>query len=323
MLHLTNGDVVAGMLRETGLPGEVAVTADVLHEGPCLATADPAEWRETRARFLADSGAGTYDEVLERYVEADAALHAARDHDEVVLWFEHDLFDQLLLIRLLAWFATHGRGAARLTLICIGSYPGVARFHGLGQLTGSQLSGLFPSRAPVSEEQFALGVDAWTRFGSDDPTGLAALLGHDTAMLPFLADAVRRQLEEYPWTTNGLSRSEHQALAAVAAGASDLMTAFRSTQEMEPRVFMGDASFFRLLRGLGDAALPLVHLDTSSEPGTPGLHGVSLTPLGREVLAGRADYVRLNGLDRWIGGVHLRGRGVPWRWDPDRGLVSV
>jgi hypothetical protein len=33
------------------------------------------------------------------------------------------------------------------------------------------------------------------------------------------------------------------------------------------------------------------------------------------VLAGEADHVTLNGLDRWIGGVHLHGRHTPWRWD--------
>jgi hypothetical protein len=25
--------------------------------------------------------------------------------------------------------------------------------------------------------------------------------------------------------------------------------------------------------------------------------------------------VRLNGVDRWIGGVHLHGQDVSWRWD--------
>jgi hypothetical protein len=25
--------------------------------------------------------------------------------------------------------------------------------------------------------------------------------------------------------------------------------------------------------------------------------------------------VALNGIDRWVGGVHLRGPEVPWRWD--------
>ena len=43
--------------------------------------------------------------------------------------------------------------------------------------------------------------------------------------------------------------------------------------------------------------------------------GVRLTASGANVLAGRADQIRLNGIDRWIGGVHLEGRDVQWRWD--------
>jgi hypothetical protein len=39
-----------------------------------------------------------------------------------------------------------------------------------------------------------------------------------------------------------------------------------------------------------------------------------ITDAGARVLSGEADQVRLNGIDRWIGGGHLRGQ-VPWRWD--------
>jgi len=39
------------------------------------------------------------------------------------------------------------------------------------------------------------------------------------------------------------------------------------------------------------------------------------TGTGARVLAGEADQVTFNGIDRWIGGVHLRGHHVPWRWD--------
>jgi hypothetical protein len=31
--------------------------------------------------------------------------------------------------------------------------------------------------------------------------------------------------------------------------------------------------------------------------------------------------VALNGIDRWVGGVHLQGRDAPWRWD--EGTESV
>jgi len=33
------------------------------------------------------------------------------------------------------------------------------------------------------------------------------------------------------------------------------------------------------------------------------------------VLVGHADQIALNGIDRWIGGVHLQGHYVPWHWD--------
>jgi hypothetical protein len=33
--------------------------------------------------------------------------------------------------------------------------------------------------------------------------------------------------------------------------------------------------------------------------------------------------VRLNGVDRWIGGVHLRGRYPQWRWDEGTETIVV
>jgi len=59
---------------------------------------------------------------------------------------------------------------------------------------------------------------------------------------------------------------------------------------------------------------PLLRLDP---PGAPaeGMTRVSMTEAGTRVLAGEADQIELNGIDRWIGGVHLQGYHVPWRWD--------
>ena len=100
------------------------------------------------------------------------------------------------------------------------------------------------------------------------------------------------------------------------------MAAFLSTQEMEHDVFMGDSVFFRMVRRLAEAPLPLVHLDPVGDQAPPARNGAALTALGREVLAGRADHARLNGLDRWVGGVRLHGRTPAWRWDPDRGQLA-
>ena len=314
MLHITNGDSAAIGLRQSGISGD-AIQADVLHEGPCPTDASPTEWREVRARYLASQGYTTYDEALERLVEWDAALHAARSHDEVVFWFEHDLFDQLILLRLLSWFSVHGAGSARLSLVCVNSYPGFVRFSGLGQLTGPQLAALFPGRAPVTDAHLRLGHEAWHRFGAPDPAPFAALLGADTRALPFLNASVRRALEEYPSTLNGLSRSEHQA--------SPLSPPARPIPRL--RVPLGAADGARHLswatRAFSDwrARWPKRRCRSSTWTRRRRTHRgaelATLTPLGREVLAGRADHARLNGIDRSVGGVYLRGHSPGWRWD--------
>ena len=69
---------------------------------------------------------------------------------------------------------------------------------------------------------------------------------------------------------------------------------------------MGDSVFLLYLRGLCDCRQPLLR-ESGDE--------YEVTETGREVLAGRADHVRLNGIHRWLGGVHLEGSEARWRWD--------
>ena len=80
---------------------------------------------------------------------------------------------------------------------------------------------------------------------------------------------------------------------------------------------LGDLPFFESLEALAGARVPLVTLE---EKDAMNLHArrAALTEAGRDVLACRADHVRLNGIDCWRGGVHLTGQDrSPWRWDSD------
>jgi hypothetical protein len=45
------------------------------------------------------------------------------------------------------------------------------------------------------------------------------------------------------------------------------------------------------------------------------------TEAGRSVLSGEADHIRLNGIGRWPGGVHLEGESPRWRWDASAGRL--
>src|SRR5215467_7319254 len=152
MLHITNGDSVLGTFRQVRFPGVYLSWLDVLHDGPVPQTESLSELSDVRAQALAGFGAGDYEEIRAGFATRDQALESSGKHEEIVLWFEHDLYDQLQLLQLLDWFASHDRNGAKLNLIQVNSFPGVKPFYGLGQLSGPQLARLFPTRAPVTEE---------------------------------------------------------------------------------------------------------------------------------------------------------------------------
>lgn len=147
VLHVMNGDVAARLLERSVVVGAVTVWADVLHDGPVRPDLSSARLRELRARFVSRSGFISYEDALGRAERWDEWLESFADYDEVVLWFEHDLFDQLLLIRQLDWFGRRDLGGSKLSLICIGEFDGVPDFIGLGQLTPEQLASQFETRS--------------------------------------------------------------------------------------------------------------------------------------------------------------------------------
>ena len=302
-LHVTNGDSTARSLVQTVLVERIVVWRDVLHEGPVPDVGD-GELRAARAQFL---GASVRD-----FEERDAALAAGRD-GEYVLWFEADLYDQLQIAQILARLDELGVPAERITLICIGEYLGIAHFGGLGELRPDQLEGL-PAAAAVrlSADAVALGVQAWAALRAPDPRGLAAIVAARSPELRFMPEAFDRLGREYPWTRDGLSLNERRLLAAIAEGAATAGEAFVRGAARESRPYLGDTWAFAAIERLARAEVPLLDAGADAvDRHTP----VAPTEAGRSVLDGAADHAALNGVDRWIGGVHLVGRSPSWRWD--------
>ena len=132
MLHITNGDCAAELIRACGIGGDVLPWRDVLHEGPVPAGLELRELSLLRASYIAEQGWGELAQVQDRFHERDRTLADLVRHEEVVLWFEHDLYDQLQLLQLLDWLGAADRSGTCISLICINRYPGVQPFHGLG-----------------------------------------------------------------------------------------------------------------------------------------------------------------------------------------------
>jgi hypothetical protein len=200
---------------------------DALCEGPL----PPSDLNAVRARFLADAGWGDADAIRRELYERDATLLGALGERPVVLWFEHDLYDQLQLLQVLALVAGAG---GRVELIQ------AERF--LGELEAAELEALWPWRRPVTDAQLELAVEAWHAVRHGDG------LDRDTSPLPFLGPALRR-LQEHRPRADGLSRSERQLLEPLLDGPRTPAELFLASQAVEEAAFDGDTwAFARIAR---------------------------------------------------------------------------
>jgi hypothetical protein len=319
-LHVSNGDSTD--LPGTGLAPHVLYWRDSLHEGPVPAVGSET-LRRVRADFLVKVGVDDRGEGARMFLDRDRVLEAHRD-GEYVLWFEADLYDQLQIIQILARLDDLGVPPQRITLICIGEHAAIARFGGLGELSAEQLRELPATNACARLTPAALqsAVRAWAAFRAPTPDGLAGIAATRSGELRFLGEAFDRLSREYPSTRDGLSLTERRVLAAVADGATDAASAFVRATGRETRPYLGDTWCFAMMDRMARARVPLLEAQPTRRS-IDRTTALRLTDTGARVLAGDADHVRLNGIDRWIGGVHLRGGYPRWRWDDGTETIAV
>jgi hypothetical protein len=312
-LHIRCGSDIRDKLRTAGSTGDFLEYADPVCEGP---VPDAPDLLAIRARYLAASFGRfmgfTEAECAARLRQEEQRLATAHHYDRVVLWFEHDSFDQLVLARCLSRLA-EGPLPACLELICIDQHPEVPRFNGLGQLGPAALAGLWPARKTVTPAQIALGQQIWAALRPPDPTALQAIAETGTPALPIAAGALWRRLRELPGAEDGLSLTQRLVLTLLTEGPTRIGRIFAAmVGGREPLVFMGDLGLLLTVEAMACASPPVLTI----EPGeTPFQRTTSITDVGRQVLSGAVDYLSLAPPERWVGGVQIAAGQPIWRFD--------
>jgi len=343
MIHIHNGDVVATRAERSGIPGTHLPFREALVTGPVALTYDV----EARAQWIASAHGDNLLRVRNELRNQQQALEGAREHDEIVLWFEHDLFCLANLLYLLDRLADH---------------PHLSLVWSPEPLSQPDLPGLYHSRAAVTPAMLALGRSAWRAYASSDPLPLDALLlniapsppasllpppeapepeesnvvafdsgpapamtlvdssgeppGHD---FPFLREGLVLHGSRFPSLRDGLGVIERRVLTLLADGPLDFGALFARFDPEVPRLGYGDSQLLSDLRAMAWTAVPL--LTITEVEGTPPKSLCTLTEAGRSVLAVSVDALSLNTPDVWLGGIHVTGENV-WRWDDERQQIS-
>ncbi|MGR3965002.1 DUF1835 domain-containing protein [Pseudomonas sp. 910_23] len=306
--HWRCGNDIAHSLQLAGFKGQFRMLTDPLCMGPVRELPSEA-FRAMRSTFISQAFALDSTEVAHRVNDEYDQLQTLANTDHSVLWCEADAYDQLFLVRALAGLEQAPR---KLELIEADRIPGVERFIGIGQLAPDVLAWLWPQRRLIDDNAVQLAKRAWSAYCDSSPLKLAELAHGNYPALPFLAPALRRQLQELPGIEDGLSLTERLSLRYIAeAGPVPFGRVFAELMaKREPLPFLGDMMFHALLRPLIDGAAPLL-IESETDVEWPR-RVLALTPLAQQVLDGNACWLDHASHERWVGGVCLRPRQPHW-----------
>jgi len=296
VINIHNGDVTLLAAKRTGLPGEHIAFRESLIGGPVAAKPD----LEARARFLSEAFGANLLKTRTDLMEQETALTNAAKHDEIVLWFEHDLFCLVHFIYLLQRFAR------RNVSVVWCPTP-------LGMKDEEALLKLYESRSAMTPALTKAAASAWSAYTSSDPTAINAFLASKVDT-PFFREGMALHASRFPSMRNGVGLVANRVLTLVERGVADFAALFAHFDADPPRLGFGDSELLRELRLLARAAVPLITLSEVNEGGGPPKALVTLTPAATNVISGSVDYLALVDPDEWLGGAHITRESI-WRWD--------
>ncbi len=334
ILHIVNDKATAKCLAEVGLGGDILVWQDALYEGP-VSSDEIDKLAVLRAQYFAARDYGSYAQIEQAYLRRNTLLKSFMSYNEVVLWFDHDLFGQLQLAQLLAWFNAQDTGRVLISLIQLALLTAGRITPRLSQVSLPQLTQLFHARTEVTAQQATIYQAAWNALTSNTPERLTAFCPKDMSNVPFIKNAFTRLAQEYPSKATGLSRTEYLIIDAVKSKNTTIESIFAYVQQKEPVAFMSKSIFEHHLQCLVNAKHPALQVQTlkqetvleidneeSQSESTVAIentivtdYAINVTRYTNQVFNKWIDWVQVNGINRWIGGVHLN-EGVIWRYDP-------
>ncbi|WP_452224397.1 DUF1835 domain-containing protein [Lacinutrix chionoecetis] len=211
ILHITNGSNLTDYLEKEKYEGEIVTWHEMLCEGPTEIEIDTASFFEKRKAFLESVYDFEYD-ILKVRLELEK-LNYINNYDEVVLWFEFDLFCH---INLVAAISLLKQKSIRIPifLVCSGRIDGEKGLKSLNNLTPKQLNEHYENRVKLNVDDVALARHAWEYYCGNDHNLLKPLIVR-SSNFKYLSICLKAHIKRFPDTRSGLSTLEYNILILV------------------------------------------------------------------------------------------------------------
>lgn len=212
ILHITNGDTTTNYLKKLNFSGDFITWREMLCEGKTTTDVGSETFWKTRFEFFKTSYKISKQKFINYTVKEYRNLCKKKDSNEIVLWFEHDLFCQINMLAVISWLKRYRKGY-QISLVCSGKVDNSNNLLGLSELNSSQIQQHFKNRIELTQDDIEYADYIWQLYCSDSPLRLETVYKFNP-MSPFqyLETAIKAHLQRFPSIENGLNKVENTIL---------------------------------------------------------------------------------------------------------------
>jgi hypothetical protein len=317
ILHIVSNSSAAETMRGAFdlKNSEILNYYDCLDGGRLINYSAPKEWFEVRAAYLGitvdwNEPSQLFASIDETNLDSFSLLNQA---EEIYLWAAAGEREQLFMLWFVSLCASLEIDLNKLRLIDVCASPranGQDGFRLMGLMSAEQLIAIRqqPTHNLTGDDVSEL-QSAWLAITDSTPEKLSKYCEKSESNFPVLKQAMLRFQHRYPDSVNGLSIADAALIFNCATkkqqAKASLLIGMTMGQAIDAGNCWSDFYLFWRLKKLGDVHLahPAVRIFGSGDD--MKRTEVQITDMGHKFLNSEENFVKLNGIDDWVGGVHL------------------
>ncbi|CAL2092480.1 DUF1835 domain-containing protein [Tenacibaculum sp. 190524A05c] len=213
-LHITNGDVTTEILNNLNIEGEIITWREMLCEGKTTTDVGSEDFWKTRYDFFSNAYQVTKKTFIDFTLKEYRKL-CKQNQDEIILWFDYDLFCQVNMLAVVSWLKKFRKGR-KITIVQAGNSENYDKLVGFGHLSKEELLNLYNNRIQLTQDDIEYADYIWQLYCSDSPLRLETVHKFNpSSPFIYLSDAISAHLKRFPSVENGLNQIENTIIKAV------------------------------------------------------------------------------------------------------------
>ncbi len=216
-VHILNGDSTSYAIEKSGLTGDTIIWREMLCEGLLSKDVGSDQFWKTRYEFFEGTLGVEKLEYFDKVIKEVVTIEDLSNYEEVILWFEYDLFCQINLLALCSYLLKHYKKDISYYLVCVGEVKGKEHLLTLADYAPNDYIELYQNKIKLSRNDLLYADACWGQYVEGDIEKLASFDFDGNPKFKYFDVAIKQHLTNMK-ESNGLNQISRKILQVIDQG---------------------------------------------------------------------------------------------------------